>query len=139
MGLDGPIYEAKSRQVGSNGYFIASHDDLSIFELEKSVPQFEGAIVVTNDNYKDINDRAKKDNDLRTQNVIEYRLLQFNFFYQNFVPPKDPLGRMYVYDEGEASRSAVRSNPRKIMRISQRATAVNMGVNYISWEDFLKF
>ena len=88
-----PLHYATTRQLGNNGWRIDAYDDLNIFDLERNNPVFENAVIISNDNYRDLYDRARRDNNVRLIDVITSNILPFKFFYGTFSVQQDPLGR----------------------------------------------
>ena len=88
-----PLHYATTRQLGNNGWRIDAYDDLNIFDLERNNPVFENAVIISNDNYRDLYDRARRDDNVRLIDVITSNILPFKFFYGTFSVQQDPLGR----------------------------------------------
>ena len=67
-----------------NGQRYTSYDDRMIVQYAAA----SGAVIVSNDNYRDLMDESMTMNE-----AITYRHLQFNFVGDLFMVPSDPMGR----------------------------------------------
>ena len=66
-----------------NGSLISSYDDRYIVQYAAS----NGGIIVSNDNYRDIMHESTE-----MKKAVKERLLMYNFIYNTFILPNDPLG-----------------------------------------------
>ena len=79
---EGILILTPDRDIGGKRY--TSYDDRMIVQYAAA----SGAIIVSNDNYRDLMDESVTMND-----AITYRHLQFNFVGDFFMVPSDPMGR----------------------------------------------
>jgi len=129
---DTVIY-APDRQVGTSGHRITGHDDHTIFDIEQYA--MPGAIIVSNDFYRDHYDQAKRKNDHYLMDVIELQILPYTFRGGKFVPPREPLGIQYQkMKDGGIERDKNRHPKRK-----SKSGSNSSQPDPIQLEQFLRF
>ena len=121
------IMYAKQRKLGRYGPWISSHDDLLLFSIEET--SWPGAIIVSNDHFKPEFDEG---NDY-TKNVIEKQVISYDFHWQNFMLPEDPLGA--IYDKNRMRNPMLHPKKNKNDRNNNKKN----NPQKIKLDDFLKF
>ena len=88
-GVERPIYHKNATR---NHY-----DDYVMFQIGECCP---GTIIVSNDKFRDINANIPSLPEHRAEwkDILENRILPYNFFGENFKPVLDPTSSYYTLD-----------------------------------------
>lgn len=78
-----------ARQLGTHGKRIHHYDDWFLINYANQT----NAVIISNDNFRDIYDECVKKDDKKNQKIIKENVLSFIFVDDTIVFPQDPLGR----------------------------------------------